>query len=149
MLLKLVGCAMFSLAAAAVHSENPAEQALRALDAKLQLAVLNQDTKTLEQLLSDDWILITSSGRVVTRPAFLAMVSDASSRMEVNDSSEVAVRLHGSTAIVTAKLHERGTDDGKPYEAWLRYTDTWVLEAGAWRYVSGHACPIKPPEKTP
>ncbi len=26
---------------------------------------------------------------------------------------------------------------------------TWVLESGAWRYVSGHACAIKPPEKAP
>jgi ketosteroid isomerase-like protein len=149
MLSNLFTFAMVSVAAAAVHSDNGAEQVLRALDAKLQLAVLNQDTKTLDQLLSDDWLLITSSGRVVTRPAFLAMVSDPNSRLEVNDSSEVTVRLHGNAAIVTAKLHERGADDGKPYEAWLRYTDTWVLEAGSWHYVSGHACPIKPPAKTP
>lgn len=149
MLLNLFRFAVVSLAAAALPAGNPAEQVLRALDAKLQLAVLNQDTKTLDQLLSDDWLLITTSGRVVTRPAFLAMVGDANSRLLVNASSEVTVRLHGSTAIVTAMLHERGADHGKPYDAWLRYTDTWVLEAGAWRYVSGHACAIKPPSKTP
>jgi ketosteroid isomerase-like protein len=147
-LINLFSCAMISLAAVVPRADNPAEQVLRALDAKLQLAVLEQDTKTLDQLLSADYLLITSSGKVVTRPAFLALVGDASSRLDVNASSDVTVRLHGSTAIVTAMLHEKGSDQGKPYDAWLRYTDTWVLEGGAWRYVSGHACAIKPPGKT-
>jgi len=145
----LFGFALLAFAVAPAHAGNPAEQLLRALDAKLQLAVLDQDTKTLDQLLSDDWLLITSSGRVVTRPAFLAMVSDPSSPLSVNESSDVTVRVHGSTAIVTAMLHERGSDHGKPYDAWLRFTDTWVLEAGSWRYLSGHACAIKPPDKMP
>lgn len=149
MLWNLLRFALVALAVAPARAADPAEQVLRALDAKLQRAVLEQDTKTLDRLLSDDWLLITASGRVVTRPAFLAMVSDPSSRLSVNESSAVTVRLHGGTAVVTAMLHERGSDHGKPYDAWLRFTDTWVLEAGAWRYVSGHACAIEPPEKTP
>jgi ketosteroid isomerase-like protein len=149
MLGNLFSFALVLLAAVPARAANPAEEVLRGLDARLQLAVLEQDTKTLELLLSDDWLLITASGRVVTRPAFLALVSDPGSRLAVNESSDVNVRLHGATAIVTAKLHEAGTDHGKPYDAWLRFTDTWVLESGAWRYVSGHACAIKPPEKAP
>jgi ketosteroid isomerase-like protein len=136
-----------AVSAAAARADSPIESVLRALDAKLQLAVLRQDTKALDQLLSDDWILISSAGRIINRPDFLAAVSDPESRLEVNQTSEVAVRVHGSTAIVTAMLHERGSDHGKPHEAWLRYTDTWVLEAGAWRYVAGHACRVKAPEE--
>ncbi|MBV8200064.1 MAG: nuclear transport factor 2 family protein [Acidobacteria bacterium] len=96
MLINLFSFALVALAAAAPHGATAAsatEQVLRALDAKLQLAVLNQDTRTLDQLLSDDWLLITTSGKVVSRQAFLAMVSDADSRLQVNDSSEVTVRL--------------------------------------------------------
>jgi ketosteroid isomerase-like protein len=145
MLTPLLSFALGLLAAMTARAADPAESVLRALDARLQRAVLEQDTTTLDLLLSDDWVLIASSGRVVTRPAFLAMVSDPGSRLEVNESSQVTVRLHGSAAVVTAVLHERGSDQGKPHEAWLRYTDTWALEAGVWRYISGHASLITAP----
>jgi ketosteroid isomerase-like protein len=145
--LLLVAAGVAVSAAASAHADSETEKLLRALDARLQLAVLQQDTRTLDQLLSDDWILISSTGRTFTRAAFLAAVTDPESRLEVNQPSEVAVRVHGSAAIVTALLHERGSEHGVPHEAWLRYTDTWVLEGGAWRYVAGHACRVQPPDE--
>ena len=122
-----------ALVAAAVHAAAPAESTLLELDATLQRAVAKQDTTTLGELLSDDWILTTSSGKVVSKAAFLAAVADPKQRLDVNASSELAVRQHGDAGIVTGVLHERGSVDGKPHDAWFRYTDTWVREGGLWR----------------
>jgi ketosteroid isomerase-like protein len=153
MLLSLLALAATAAVAAGASSETgtagPAEKTLRDLDAQMQLAVLRQDTEALDRLLSADWVLIASSGKVISRPVFLALVSDPRSRLEVNEPSEVTVRVHGSTGIVTAILHERGEDQGKPHEAWLRYTDTWALEGGRWLYVAGHACRMAPPAERP
>jgi ketosteroid isomerase-like protein len=140
----LPSVAMVSAPAAAGAGDRM-EDLLRALDAKLQNSVLSQDTEALAEMLTEDWILISSSGRVTTRSAFLSMVGDPQFRLEVNASSEISIRVHGSTAIVTALLHERGLARGEAYENWLRYTDTWVLEAGAWRCVSAHASSSEPP----
>jgi len=142
-------CAALALVAAAVRAAAPAESTLLELDATLQRAVLKQDTTTLGELLSDDWILTTSSGKVVSKAAFLAAVADPKQRLDVNASSEVEVRQHGDTAIVTAVLHERGSVDGKPHDAWVRYTDTWVREGGVWHYVAAHACRLAEPPATP
>jgi ketosteroid isomerase-like protein len=134
--------------AATAWAEPSSESTVRALDQQLQQAVLHGDAATLDKLLSEDWLLISSTGRVVQRSEFIAAVQDPASRLEVNQQSEVKVRIHGTTAIVTAALHERGLDQGKPYEAWLRYTDTWVQEGDSWRYVSGHACRVPPAAAT-
>jgi ketosteroid isomerase-like protein len=144
MLRSLFALALSMTAAVAVASST-AESTLRALDDQLQQAVLHGDAATLDRLLADDWMLISSTGHVVQRADFIAAVQDPTSRLEVNQQSDVMVRVHGNAAIVTAALHERGFDHGKPYEAWLRYTDTWVEEGGSWRYVSGHACRVTPP----
>ncbi|MGE5233622.1 MAG: nuclear transport factor 2 family protein [Acidobacteriota bacterium] len=142
--------AALTLVAAAVRAgAAPAESTLLELDATLQRAVLKQDVTTLGELLSDDWILTTSSGKVVSKAAFLAAVADSKQRLDVNTSSEVEVRQHGDTAIVTAVLHERGSVDGKPHDAWVRYTDTWVREGGVWHYVAAHACRLAGPPSSP
>jgi hypothetical protein len=36
-------------------------------------------------------------------------------------------------------LHQRFEQNGNLVNAHLRYTDTWIVVEGKWRYVSGHA----------
>jgi RNA recognition motif. (a.k.a. RRM, RBD, or RNP domain) len=41
----------------------------------------------------------------------------------VSDMSDLKVRLHGNTAVVTGAYHEKGTEKGKPYEYHGRYLE--------------------------
>jgi len=45
----------------------------------------------------------------------------------------------GDTAVVTAKLWEKGTTGGQPFDVTLWFSDTYVRTAGGWRYVFGQA----------
>jgi ketosteroid isomerase-like protein len=115
------------------------------LDHAMQRAFVTRDVKYLRDLLTDDYVLITSSSKVVTKADLLAEVVDPKDVLDVSDSSEIQVRRHGDTAVITAMLHQRGSSDGKPFDAWVRYTDTWVLEGGRWRYMSAHASRMPAP----
>ena len=109
------------------------------LDHVMQQAFVIRDEKFLRDLLTDDYVLITASSKIVSKEDLLAEVANPDEVLEVNDSSDISVRRRGDTAVVTAVLHQRGSSHGKPFDAWVRYTDTWVLEAGRWRYMSAHA----------
>ena len=118
---------------------------LQSLDHTMQRAFVTRDHKFLRELLTDDYLLITSSSKLVSKEQVLAELVDPKEILEVNDSTEVQVRQHGDSTVVTAVLHQRGSSDGKPFDSWVRYTDTWVLEAGRWRYMSAHASRLSPP----
>jgi ketosteroid isomerase-like protein len=45
----------------------------------------------------------------------------------------------GDTAVVTALLHARGSQDGKPFEYRVWYSDTYLRMSDGWRYVFGQS----------
>ena len=135
----VLSTAAVGLAAAVAPAPGDAAHELPELDRAMNRAILAGDTGFLAGILARDYVLITSSGRVVDRDAFLAMVADESGAIEVSEPRDFAVRQRGDAAVLTDILHQRGVIDGKPFDAWLRYTDTWVWEDGGWKYLSGHA----------
>ena len=44
-----------------------------------------------------------------------------------------------STAIITALLRSKGTENGKPFEHKLRFSDVYVRTQSGWRYAFGQA----------
>jgi ketosteroid isomerase-like protein len=58
---------------------------------------------------------------------------------EVQRVGERGVRVWGDTAVVTALLHAKGSQDGRPFEYRVWYSDTYVRFAGGWRYVFGQS----------
>ena len=58
---------------------------------------------------------------------------------EHQDDTLQTVRVWENTAVVTAKLHAKGTEDGKAFEYTLWFSDTYVRTPAGWRYVFGQA----------
>jgi ketosteroid isomerase-like protein len=108
---------------------------IAALDNEYQAAVKKNDAATMERLLPDDFMLVTGSGKTYTKADLL---SEARSGRVVYDHQEDTaqmVRVWGDTATITAKLWEKGTDNGKPFDYVLWFTDTYVRTPAGWRYV--------------
>jgi hypothetical protein len=58
---------------------------------------------------------------------------------EHQEDTEQKVRIWGDTAVVTAKLWEKGSEDGRLFDRKLWFSDTYVRTARGWRYVFGQA----------
>jgi ketosteroid isomerase-like protein len=130
--------------AAAAGSQESIDDQLIKLNATLQLATKNYDVSTLTNLITDDYELISSSGKVYDRAAFLADAADRSAIYELNEPEDVAVRhYHGDCAIVTAILHVRYRAGDKTVDTRIRYGDVWVKLDGTWKYAYGEASPLR------
>jgi len=119
-------------------------QELIEADRLLQRATKTYDVATLSDLITDDFQLVSSSGKVYDRSAFLEDIADRSVIWELNEPEDVAVRQYASDcAIVTAVLHCRfQIDHGQernPVDVRIRYADLWVKRNGRWLYAFGHA----------
>jgi ketosteroid isomerase-like protein len=122
-------------AAIAASSKADDEKAVAALDTQYQAAVSKNDAEVMDRILADDFILVTGKGKVFTKADLLNEARSGKIVYERQDDSAQKVRLWGDTAIVTALLWAKGTEEGKPFEYKLWFSDTYVRTPSGWRYV--------------
>jgi ketosteroid isomerase-like protein len=117
------------------------------LDTQYQAAVEKNDVATMDRILADDFILVVGSGKSYTKADLLKEARSGNVAYEHQSDTEQTVRVWGDTAVVTAKLWEKGKEDGKPFDKTLWFSDTYVRTSKGWRYVFGQASLALP--KTP
>jgi len=129
---------------AAAQSKTDAASKIMALENRWNEAYLKGDVTTLNSLLADDFIITVEDGSTFSKPGYIAHSGDSTIRVEISEMSDLRVRMHGNTAIVTGVYHEKGTTKGKPYEFHDRLTDVWLNTAGSWQVIASHyAIPSK------
>lgn len=129
-------CALALVSSAATAGD---KDIVAGLDTQYQAAVKTNDAATMNRLLADDFILVTGSGKVYTK---LDLLEEARGGLEIYEHQEdtaQTVRVWGDTAVVTAKLWEKGTDNGKPLDRTVWFSDTYVRTPTGWRYVFGQS----------
>ena len=116
-----------------------------ALDTEYQAAVKNNDAAMMDRILADDFVLVTGSGKTYTKADFLKDAQSGKTKYDQNDERVQTVRVWVDTAVVTAKLWEKGTEDGKPFDHLFWFSDTYVRTPTGWRYVFGQSayCPCQ------
>jgi ketosteroid isomerase-like protein len=112
---------------------------VKALDAEYQEAVKKNDAATMDRLLADNFVLVTGSGKTYTKADLLQEARSGRVVYEHQEDTAQTVRLWGDTAAVTAKLWEKGTENGKPFDYTVWFTDTYVRTATGWCYVFGQS----------
>lgn len=110
-----------------------------ALDTEFQAATGRKDAAAIDRLLPDDYILITSQGQVETKAGLLAEARDPKVIYTHQEDSRQTVRIWGDTAVITALLWAAGTEDGKPFEYRVWFSDVYVCTPQGWRYSFGQA----------
>jgi ketosteroid isomerase-like protein len=122
-------------------------QTVAKLDAVYQAAVRANDIAIMDEILADDFVLVTDRGASLTKAD---LIKEAREKRTIYEHQEVEqgtqkVRIWRDTAIVTALLRIKGTKDQNPfdYKVWLN--QTYVRTPTGWRYVFGQA--LKPDAK--
>ncbi len=126
------------------HTSEDDIKAVAALNRKYQAAVKENDAATMETILADDFALVTGSGKVYTKADLLTEARSGRVRYERQDDSQQTVRIWGDTAVITALLTETGSDDGRPFDYDVWFSDTYVRTPSGWRYVFGQASSRSP-----
>src|ERR1700730_1211246 len=111
------------------------------LDTKYQAAVKNNDAAIMDQILADDFVLVTGRGSVSTKADLIKDAREKESIYEHQDeeAGSQKVRVWGDTAVVTALLWIKGSGEGKPFDYKLWFSDTYARTPTGWRYVFGQA----------
>jgi len=115
------------------------EKMIAALDTEYQAAVEKSDAAAMGRILADDFVLVIGSGKTYSKADLLNEAQSGRVLYERQDDSAQTVRVWENTAVVTAKLSAKGTENGKPFEYTLWFSDTYVRTPAGWRYVFGQA----------
>jgi ketosteroid isomerase-like protein len=115
-----------------------------ALEGKWNEAYKRGDVAAMNSLLADDFVITTEDGATFSKSGYIAHCGDPDNRVLVSEMTDLKVRVHGNTAVVTGAYHEKGTLKDKPYEFHDRMTDVWMLIDGRWQVIVSHyAIPVK------
>ena len=115
------------------------EKAVAALDTEYQAAVKNNDVATMDRILGDDFVLVTGLGKTYSKRDLLEEARSERMQYERQEDSQQKVRVWGDTAVVTALLWAKGTQDGKPFDYKLWFSDIYLKTEKGWRYVFAQA----------
>src|SRR5215469_13160619 len=110
-----------------------------ALDTEYQAAVKANDVATMDRLLADDFVLRTGSGKSYSKADLLNEARSGDYVYEHQEDTEQSLHIWGDTAVVSAKLWEKGTNKGKPFDYTVWFSDTYVRTPTGWRYVFGQS----------
>ena len=112
-----------------------------ALDTQYQAAVKANDAATMDRILADDFALVTGHGGASTKADLIKQAQEKRTIYEHQEEKEGTqkVRVWGDTAVVTAQLWIKGTEQGTPLDYRLWFSDTYIRTPVGWRYVFGQA----------
>jgi ketosteroid isomerase-like protein len=134
-----LGIAVVIGATEPARSSTDDEKAVAVLDTEYQTAVKNNDVATMDRILVDDFVLVTGLGKTYTKADLLEEARSKRVTYERQEDTNQKVRVWGDTAVVTALLWAKGTEDGKPFDYKLWFSDTYVRTPNGWRYVFAQA----------
>ena len=130
-------------AAAQAAPAGTAEQAVTAAEHQWLKSQQTNNVELLAPLLADKVVETSAEGKVLAgKDAVLAAAK--AEKWSSAEYSDLKVTVFGDTAIATGTFTGKGTDAaGKPIDARVRFTDTWVMANGKWLCVATQDSPLK------
>jgi len=143
-LLTVLFLPMWFASCAAAQQKSEAASKVLALEAKWTESYKKRNIDILSSLLAEDFVITVEDGSTFSKAGYITHSADSSVRVEVAELSDLRIRIHGKTAVVTGAYHEKGKSKGKPYEYRDRLTDVWMNIGGTWQVIASHySVPVK------
>jgi hypothetical protein len=126
-------------------AEKTPEEQLRTLLATRTAALIQGDIATLKQLLADDFVYTNASGLVFDKTTYLDFyITSGNMHWQAQDLDDLHLRLYGTAAILTCRIHDRATFQGNEFDAYFRSTQVFIMQNGRWQYTAGHTTSLQP-----
>jgi len=111
---------------------------IRKLEEKWTESYKKRQIDILSSLLAEDFVITVEDGNTYSKMGYITHSADPSVQVDIAELSDLKVRMHGNTAVVTGAYHEKGKSNGKPYEYHDRLTDVWMKVGNKWQVISSH-----------
>ena len=119
-----------------------AERELREANARYDRAIVARDRAALEELLADDYSLVTAEAQQRDRAGTLAQLTSGDTSIASEGSRDVSIRWLGDHALVTGRFRARVTTGGHSFPVDERYSSVWSRQDGRWRLRHEHASQV-------
>jgi len=106
-------------------------------------AQMNRDAHALDGLIGANFVNTEYDGEVSDKAKFLADIKDPQFNLSNINIQDVKVSMYADSAVVVGTYRTKGSYQGKPYEHFGRFTDTWVFLDGRWQCVASHTSLLK------
>ena len=141
----VIPCLLGCLAPILAGQEKSDAATVRSLELKWTESYKQHSIEILSTLLADDFVITVEDGSVYSKAGYISHTADAKVRVDIAEMTDLKVRIHGDTAVVTGAYHEKGDSGGRTYEYRDRLTDVWMKIGGKWQVVASHySVPYKP-----
>jgi len=152
--LLVVSCCFFVLSPAALAGQGDLEASLRAADAQQLQAIMTRDDKAMATMAHANLRINAPTGRILKREELLSMMASgeiATERFErtpesVTITGNLGVVMGGEIVVPTA-TSTSGQMFGAGKTLQRRYTNVYLLEQGAWKFIARHANVVPTPSK--
>jgi ketosteroid isomerase-like protein len=131
-------CAVVAGAQAPNHDSKADRSMIIALENAWNQAQIHHDGEALNRLVTDMFVYTDWDGTVLNKAKFISDSKDPATEMSLVANDDVHVYFYPGVAIVTGAYHAKGTSQGKAFDHYGRFTDTWIPSDGQWRCVASH-----------
>jgi len=114
------------------------------LEKERNQAIISGDATALERMTSEDYTFITLRGELRTKAEIVQGFKTGVFHYESRQISDLKVRVYGTSAVVTGRSIQKGSENGKDYSGDYRFTRVYVKQDGRWQTVALQTTLIQP-----
>ena len=122
----------------------PDGQVLRHIEREWEDANKNKDKAWFERNLADEYTAINARGKMFNKTEDIADTLSNTDTITSGELSDMKVRVHGDTAVVTGRLHRVGKDKNGNFDRNYMFTDTFVKRDGRWQVIATQSTLVVP-----
>ena len=135
---------LLTLPVALSAQEPPDAAKLRVLENQLTDAYKQRQVEVLATMLDEDFVITFEDGGTLSKTGYISFMAAPSDHIQAAEMSEIKIRIHGTTGVITGVYHEKGDTKGQAYDYHDRFTDIWKKKDGKWLLIASHyAVPLK------
>ena len=132
----------FALKSPKPHKESRRVESkqIEALEEQWRNALLQADIATLDKLLDDDFLSVSSNGTLSDKQQYLHRLSTRANQFMSLDLIDLKVRVRAGSAVAVSQTRLSGTIEGHPVNGMFRNTRVYGRSAnGQWRILNSEA----------
>lgn len=119
-------------------SASNVQESIKKIEMERNEAISHSDTATLDRMTADDYTIIDLFGRLRTKSEIIQGFKSGAIKFTSRSVDDLNVRVYGNTAVVTGRVTQQATVDGKDANGQHRFTRVYVRGKSGWQSVTAH-----------